>query len=249
MDKRRRKTLRVFISNGKNKLALLMIKFENVTKIYPSGTIVLHDVSFEVKEGEFVSVVGKSGAGKTTLIKMILGLEKPTYGDIFFNGESVSKADQKSLQQIRRKIGAIYQDYRLLPAKTVYENVAYIMEVEGRESEEVEEEVLRVLEIIGLRDKIDNFPSELSGGEQQRLAVARALVNHPDVIVADEPTGNLDPYNTHSVISLLDKINRAGRTVILSTHDREIINKLGKRVITIENGALVRDEEKGQFII
>lgn len=226
-----------------------MIKFENVTKIYPSGTIVLHDVSFEVKEGEFVSVVGKSGAGKTTLIKMILGLEKPTYGDIFFNGESVSKADQKSLQQIRRKIGAIYQDYRLLPAKTVYENVAYIMEVEGRESEEVEEEVLRVLEIIGLRDKIDNFPSELSGGEQQRLAVARALVNHPDVIVADEPTGNLDPYNTHSVISLLDKINRAGRTVILSTHDREIINKLGKRVITIENGALVRDEEKGQFII
>lgn len=226
-----------------------MISFQNVTKIYPSGTVVLHDVSFEVKEGEFVSIVGKSGAGKTTLIKMILGLEKPTYGDIFFNGENVSKADQKLLQQIRRKIGAIYQDYRLLPAKTVYENVAYIMEVEGKESGEVEEEVLRVLEIIGLRDKIDNFPSELSGGEQQRLAVARALVNHPNVIVADEPTGNLDPYNTHSVISLLDKINRAGRTVILSTHDREIINKLGKRVITIENGALVRDEEKGQFII
>ena len=226
-----------------------MIKFENVTKIYPSGEVILSDVSFEVKEGEFVSIVGKSGAGKTTLIKMILGLEKPTYGDIFFNGESVSKADHKLLQQIRRRIGSIYQDYRLLPAKTVYENVAYVMEVEGKRSEEIEEDVIRVLEIIGLREKVDNFPSELSGGEQQRLAVARALVNHPDVIIADEPTGNLDPYNTHAVIALLEKINRAGRTVILSTHDREIVNKLKKRTITIEDGILVRDEEKGQFII
>lgn len=226
-----------------------MIQFQNVTKIYPSGEVILQDISFEVKEGEFVSIVGKSGAGKTTLIKMILGLEKPTYGDIFFNGESVSKADHKLLQQIRRRIGSIYQDYRLLPAKTVYENVAYVMEVEGRKSDEIEEDVLRVLEVIGLREKVDNFPSELSGGEQQRLAVARALVNHPDVIIADEPTGNLDPYNTHAVISLLGKINRAGRTVILSTHDREIINKIGKRVITIEDGILVRDEEKGQFII
>lgn len=226
-----------------------MIKFDNVTKIYPSGTEVLRDISFEIKEGEFVSIVGKSGAGKTTLIKMILGLEKPTYGDIFFNGESISRADQKMIQRIRRKIGAIYQDYRLLPAKTVYENVAYIMEVEGKKTEEIKEDVLRVLEIIGLRDKVNNFPLELSGGEQQRLAVARAMVNHPNVIIADEPTGNLDPYNTYEVISLLGKINRTGRTVILSTHDREIINKLGRRVITIEKGILVRDEEKGQFII
>ncbi|OGZ66805.1 MAG: cell division ATP-binding protein FtsE, partial [Candidatus Staskawiczbacteria bacterium RIFCSPHIGHO2_02_FULL_33_16] len=208
-----------------------MIKFQNVTKIYQENIIVLQDVSFEIKEGEFVSIVGKSGAGKTTLIRMILGLEFPTYGEVFFDGESVSKANSKILQKIRRKIGSVYQDYRLLPAKTVYENVAYIMEVEGKENEEIEVEVPRVLEIIGLGDKMNNFPRELSGGEQQRLSIARALVNHPAVIIADEPTGNLDPYNTYEVISLLEKINKSGKTVVLSTHNREIVNKLGKRVI------------------
>jgi len=226
-----------------------MIKFQNVTKIYQENIIVLQDVSFEIKEGEFVSIVGKSGAGKTTLIRMILGLEFPTYGEVFFDGESVSKANSKILQKIRRKIGSVYQDYRLLPAKTVYENVAYIMEVEGKENEEIEVEVPRVLEIIGLGDKMNNFPRELSGGEQQRLSIARALVNHPAVIIADEPTGNLDPYNTYEVISLLEKINKSGKTVVLSTHNREIVNKLGKRVITIENGIIIRDEEKGRFII
>jgi len=210
---------------------------------------ILLSVSFEIKEGEFVSIVGKSGAGKTTLIRMILGLEFPTYGEVFFDGESVSKANSKILQKIRRKIGSVYQDYRLLPAKTVYENVAYIMEVEGKENEEIEVEVPRVLEIIGLGDKMNNFPRELSGGEQQRLSIARALVNHPAVIIADEPTGNLDPYNTYEVISLLEKINKSGKTVVLSTHNREIVNKLGKRVITIENGIIIRDEEKGRFII
>ncbi|KKP43595.1 MAG: Cell division ATP-binding protein FtsE [Parcubacteria group bacterium GW2011_GWA2_33_14] len=193
-----------------------MIKFQNVTKIYQENIIVLQDVSFEIKEGEFVSIVGKSGAGKTTLIRMILGLEFPTYGEVFFDGESVSKANSKILQKIRRKIGSVYQDYRLLPAKTVYENVAYIMEVEGKENEEIEVEVPRVLEIIGLGDKMNNFPRELSGGEQQRLSIARAL---------------------------------SGKTVVLSTHNREIVNKLGKRVITIENGIIIRDEEKGRFII
>ena len=226
-----------------------MIKFQNVTKIYQENIIVLQDVSFEIKEGEFVSIVGKSGAGKTTLIRMILGLEFPTYGEVFFDGESVSKANSKILQKIRRKIGSVYQDYRLLPAKTVYENVAYIMEVEGKENEEIEVEVPRVLEIIGLGDKMNNFPRELSGGEQQRLSIARALVNHPAVIIADEPTGNLDPYNTYEVISLLEKINKSGKTVVLSTHNREIVNKLGKRVITIENGIIIRDEENGRFII
>ncbi|KKP53668.1 MAG: Cell division ATP-binding protein FtsE [Parcubacteria group bacterium GW2011_GWA1_33_6] len=226
-----------------------MIKFQNVTKIYQENIIVLQDVSFEIKEGEFVSIVGKSGAGKTTLIRMILGLEFPTYGEVFFDGESVSKANSKILQKIRRKIGSVYQDYRLLPAKTVYENVAYIMEVEGKENEEIEVEVPRVLEIIGLGDKMNNFPRELSGGEQQRLSIARALVNHPAVIIADEPTGNLDPYNTYEVISLLEKINKSGKTVVLSTHNREIVNKLGKRVITIENGIIIRDEERGRFII
>ena len=226
-----------------------MIKFENVTKIYPDETVVLQDVSFEIKEGEFVSIVGKSGAGKTTLVRLILGLETPASGQIFFQGKNVNEIDSLEIQKIRRKVGGVYQDYKLLPNKTVYENVAYIMEVEGKEKEEIEVEVPKVLEIIGLKEKLDNFPKELSGGEQQRLAIARALINHPDIIIADEPTGNLDPYNTYEVISLLEKVNKAGKTVILLTHDREIINKLGKRVITIENGRVIRDEKEGRFII
>jgi len=226
-----------------------MISFQKVSKIYPPDTAVLQDVSFEVKEGEFVSIVGKSGAGKTTLIRLILGLEEPTYGDVFFDGLNVSKVRDADLQKIRRRIGAIYQDYRLLSAKTVYENVAYIMAVDGKSNDEILLEAPRVLEAVGIKEKINNFPEELSGGEQQRLAIARAIVNHPDVIIADEPTGNLDPYNSYEVISILEKINRTGRTVILATHDREIINKLGKRVLTLENGIIVRDEAKGRFII
>lgn len=226
-----------------------MIKFEKVTKIYSNETVVLQDVSFEIKKGEFVSIVGKSGAGKTTLIRMILGLEHPTYGNVFFNGKNIHELEKDALQEMRRKIGSVYQDYKLLPGKTVYENVAYIMEVEGKSNEEIATQVPKILEIIGLQEKVNNFPKELSGGEQQRLAIARALVNHPDVIIADEPTGNLDPYNTYEVMMLLEKINKSGKTVILSTHDREIINKLGKRVITIENGVLIRDEENGRFII
>ncbi|HLD70563.1 MAG TPA: cell division ATP-binding protein FtsE [Negativicutes bacterium] len=226
-----------------------MIRFEKVTKIYLPESAVLQDVSFEVKKGEFVSIVGKSGAGKSTLIKMILGLEEPTYGDVFFNGENIHKVSHNELQNIRRKIGAVYQDYKLLPAKTVYENVAYIMEIEGRVNEDIALQVPRVLAAIGLKEKMDNFPEELSGGEQQRLAIARALAGQPEVIIADEPTGNLDPYNSHEVLALLEKINRSGKTVILATHDREIVNKLARRVITIEDGRVVRDEEKGRFII
>ena len=226
-----------------------MIRFDKVTKIYLPDTVVLQDVSFEVKEGEFVSIVGKSGAGKTTLTRLVLGLEKPTAGNVFFNKKNISDASSSEIQEIRRKIGCVYQDYKLLPTKTVYENVSYIMEVEGKENDEILSEVPKVLEAIGLKEKIGNFPKDLSGGEQQRLAIARALVNHPDVIIADEPTGNLDPYNTYEVILLLEKINKAGKTVILLTHNREIVNKLGKRVITIENGKIIRDEEKGRFII
>jgi cell division transport system ATP-binding protein len=226
-----------------------MIQFQKVTKIYPPNSMVLHDISFEIKRGEFVSIVGKSGAGKTTLLKMILGMEKPTYGQVFFDGENISELHGSLLQNLRKKIGGIYQDYKLLPSKTVFENVAYIMEIEGRRSEEINNEVPRALEVIGLGDKLDYFPDQLSGGEQQRLAVARALVNQPDIIIADEPTGNLDPYNAYEVLSLLEKVHRAGKTVILSTHDREIINKLGKRVITIEQGKIIRDEPKGKFFI
>jgi len=232
-----------------------MIKLQNVTKIYPTHssdgypTLVLEDISFEIKEGEFVSVVGKSGAGKTTLTKLILGLEAPTSGEVLFWGTDINKIDQLELQKIRRKIGGIYQDYKLLPTKTVYENVSYIMAIEGKENEEIASQVPKVLEVIGLSQKVKSFPRELSGGEQQRLAIARALVNNPDVVIADEPTGNLDPYNTYEVISLLQKINRNGKIVILLTHNKEIVNKLGKRVITLENGRITRDEAKGRFII
>jgi cell division transport system ATP-binding protein len=226
-----------------------MIKFEKVTKIYPPNNAVLQDVSFEIEEGEFVSVVGKSGAGKTTLTRMILGLEEPSYGEVFFNGKNLRNLNSSEIQSIRRKISGIYQDYKLFPAKTVYENVAYILEVEGKSYNLIKDEVSKVLELIGLSDKKENFPKELSGGEQQRLAIARALVNHPKIIIADEPTGNLDPYNTYEVMFLLEKINKAGATVILLTHDREVVNKLDKRVITLVNGRIIRDEKKGKFII
>ena len=226
-----------------------MIKFQNVTKIYPDETVVLQDVSFEIKEGEFVSIVGKSGAGKTTLTRMILGLEDPTHGDVFFKNKNLRAADSFEIQNMRRSIGCIYQDYKLLPAKTVYENVAYIMEVEGKGYDKIEKEVPRVLELIGLEDKMENFPKELSGGEQQRLAIARALVNNTKVIIADEPTGNLDPYNSYEVIYMLEKINKAGATVILLTHDREIVNKLGKRVVTLVGGRIIRDEAEGKFML
>jgi len=183
------------------------------------------------------------------LTRLILGLEEPTGGQIFFEDINLCDVNSHKMQELRRRIGVVYQDYKLLPTKTVYENVAYIMAVEGKPDSQIKSEVPKVLDIIGLTGKENNFPSELSGGEQQRLAIARALVNHPDIIIADEPTGNLDPYNTYEVISLLQKINAAGRTIILATHDREVINRLGKRVITLEAGIIVRDEEAGRFII
>lgn len=226
-----------------------MIKFEKVTKIYSPNNAVLQDVSFEIEKGEFVSIVGKSGAGKTTLTRLILGLETATYGNVYFNDKNLRDLNASEIQQIRRKISGIYQDYKLFPAKTVYENVAYILEVEGKNYSSIKDEVFKVLDLIGLYDRKDNFPKELSGGEQQRLAIARALVNHPKIIIADEPTGNLDPYNTYEVIYLLEKINKAGATVLLLTHDREVVNKLGKRVITLVNGRIIRDEKQGKFII
>lgn len=226
-----------------------MIKFDKVTKIYSDSTPVLQDVSFGIEKGEFVSIVGKSGAGKTTLTRLILGLEDPSFGQVYFNEKDISTASPSEIQKIRRGIGCVYQDYRLLSAKTVYENVAYVMEVEGKSNREIKQEVPKILELIGLQEKEKNFPKELSGGEKQRLVVARALINHPKLIIADEPTGNLDPYNTYEVIFLLEKINKAGTTVILLTHDREVINKLQKRVVTLVGGRVIRDEKEGRFII
>jgi len=226
-----------------------MIKFNKVTKIYYPNMAVLQDISFEIKKGEFVSIVGKSGAGKTTLTRLILGLDKPSFGDVYFKDKNIQEISSSEMQEIRRSIGCIYQDYKLLPAKTVYENVSYIMEVEGKSYDEIKREVPKILDLVGLKDKMDNFPGELSGGERQRLAVARALVNHPKIVIADEPTGNLDPYNTYEVIYLLEKINKTGTTVILLTHNRDIVNKLAKRVVTLVAGKIIRDEEKGNFII
>lgn len=232
-----------------------MIKFESVTKIYPTHspkgevTIALEDVSFEIKPKEFVSIVGRSGAGKTTLLRLLLAEEKPTKGKIFFKGIDVHQIKPEKLPAFRRKIGVVFQDYKLLPSKTTYENIAYVMEVIGASEEEITKDVPEVLEIVGLSDRAFNFPAELSSGERQRAAIARALIHRPEVILADEPTGNLDPYHTLDIIKLLLKIQEMGTTVILATHNKEIVNRLGKRVITLEKGRIIRDEERGRFIL
>ncbi len=226
-----------------------MIKFQNISKIYPPNTVALDNISFEVGPKEFVSIVGKSGAGKTTLLKLLLAEEKPSQGRIFFDNQDVHKIKSEKLPGLRREIGAIFQDYKLIPSKTAYENVAYAMEVIGAADSEIARDVPEVLKIVGLADRANNFPAELSGGEKQRTAIARALIHRPKVILADEPTGNLDPYHTLDIIRLLLKINELGTTVILSTHDKEVINSLGKRVVTLQDGKVIRDEEEGRFIL
>lgn len=183
------------------------------------------------------------------MLKLLLAEEKPTKGRVFFRDQDVHRVKSGDLPGLRQKIGVVFQDYKLLGSKTVFENVAYVMEVIGRSEQDIAEDVPEVLEIVGLTERANNFPAELSGGEKQRATIARALIHRPDVILADEPTGNLDPYHTSDIIQLLLKINGLGTTVVLSTHDREIINSLGRRVITLENGGVIRDEENGRFII
>ena len=226
-----------------------MISFQNITKIYGEDEVALDGVSFDIDEGEFVSLVGKSGAGKTTLLRFLLREDTPTKGRVLFQGRNVQDLRGNELPELRRKIGVVFQDYKLLPQKTAYENIAYVMEMMGAEEEDIKRDVSEVLEIVGLVDRADHLPVQLSGGEQQRVAVARALIHRPQVIVADEPTGNLDPYHSSDIIRLFQRINELDTTVILATHNREIINKLGKRVITLEDGKVVRDEERGRFII
>lgn len=226
-----------------------MIKFQNITKLYSPNITALDSVSFEIQPKEFVSLVGKSGAGKTTLLKMILAEESPTRGRVFFEDEDIHKIKKSKLPFLRRKIGAVFQDYKLLSSKTAYENVAYALEVIGASDEQIARDVPEVLEIVGLADRANNFPRELSGGEKQRVAIARSLIHRPEVILADEPTGDLDPYNTTGIIKLLQGINEIGTTIVLATHNKEVINKLGKRVITLEDGKIIRDQEKGKFIL
>ncbi|OHA92017.1 MAG: cell division ATP-binding protein FtsE [Candidatus Zambryskibacteria bacterium RIFCSPLOWO2_02_FULL_51_21] len=226
-----------------------MISFDRVSKIYPDESVALDNVSFSIEPGEFVSIVGPSGAGKTTLLKLFLAEEKPTEGDIFFNDTNIHKLGKKSINDFRRRVGMVFQDFRLLPGKTVYENIAFTMEAAGRTDEEIEQDVPHVLDLVDLSSKIWNFPKELSGGEKQRVAIARALVNEPDVIIADEPTGNLDPVNTYDVVQILKKINDLGTIVILTTHNKGIIDSLGKRVIAMDKGRIVRDDKSGKYYI
>ena len=226
-----------------------MIKFESVNKIYPPNTIALNDVSFEVGSKEFICLVGKSGAGKTTLLKLLMAEESPSSGQVFFDSQDVHLITSEHLPYLRRKIGAVFQDYKLLPSKTAYENVAYALEAIGASDEEIIRDVVEVLDIVGLKEKASNFPAQLSGGEKQRVAIARALIHRPEVILADEPTGNLDPYNTLDIIRLLLKINEFGTTVVLSTHNREVVNSLAKRAITLNEGKIIRDEKIGRFIL
>jgi cell division transport system ATP-binding protein len=226
-----------------------MINFQSVSKIYNHNSVALEDISFKINPNEFVSIVGRSGAGKSTIIKLLIGEEKPTRGRIFFGQYEVNKLKDRELPALRRHIGIVFQDFRLLPTKTAYENVAFALEVAGRPTREIKDLVPQVLDIVGLADKANNFPHELSGGEKQRVAIARAMVHRPEVVIADEPTGNLDPFHTAEIINLLLKINELGTTVILATHDKEIVNSLGRRVITLDKGMIIRDEEKGRFIL
>ena len=226
-----------------------MIAFQNVSKIYNDHSTALEDVDLKINPTEFVSIVGKSGAGKSTIIKLLIGEEKPSRGRVIFGSWEVNKLKPKDLPQLRRQIGIVFQDFKLLPTKTAYENVAFALEVEGRQQWEIEELVPQVLDMVGLADKKDNFPHELSGGEKQRVAIARAMIHRPSVLVADEPTGNLDDANTEEIVRLLLKINELGTTVILATHNKHIVNRLEKRVITISDGRLVRDEERGKYFL
>lgn len=226
-----------------------MIFFDNVSKIYNHHSVAVRNVSLRVEPKEFVSLVGSSGAGKTTLLKLLLREEDPTEGAIFLDGLDVTGLTRDELHRVRRRIGTVFQDYKLLPTKTAAENVAFAMEAAGRTNEEIDEDVPQALDLVGLADKTDNFPHQLSGGEKQRVAIARALVNRPDVLLADEPTGNLDPINTMEVVKLLQKINQLGTTVILATHDSAVINGLDRRVVTLDKGEIVSDKERGTYLL
>ncbi len=225
-----------------------MIYFNNVTKKYEDNTS-LEDVTISIAAGEFVSIVGHSGAGKTTLTKLILAEESPTDGTVFFESTDIHKLNKADLTHFRRKIGVVFQDFRLLSSKTAYENIAFAMEATGKNDQEIKEDVPHVLELVDLTSKATHFPHQLSGGEKQRLAIARAIITQPEIIIADEPTGNLDPINTNEVVNILKKINDLGTTILLTTHNRSVIDQIKKRVITLENGRVVRDDKDGKYMI
>lgn len=226
-----------------------IIRFENVSKTYPGDVSVLKGVNLVIYPGEFLSLVGPSGAGKSTLLKLIYAEEIPTEGEVYFNERPVTQINRKHLPYYRRNIGTVFQDFKLLPQKTAFENVAYALEVDGRNEEEINAEVPEILDIVGLGNKMDKFPHQLSGGEQQRVSLARALIHRPKVIIADEPTGNLDPTSSNDIIRLLLEINSFGTTIILATHNKSIVDKLGKRVIMVNEHHIAHDQSKGKYML
>lgn len=225
-----------------------LVYFKNVSKDY-NGASILDNVTFSVETGEFVSLVGRSGVGKTTLLKMLIREELPTKGKIYFNDKEVNKLKPQEVSFLRRKIGVVFQDFKLLTNKTAFENVAFAMEVAGYPEEAVKKDVPEVLKLVNLQNRADHFPYQMSAGEKQRTVIARALIQRPELILADEPTGNLDPINSWDIIKLLVKINELGTAVMLASHDKEIVNTLGKRVISLEDGKVIRDEEEGRYLI
>ncbi|KPU26986.1 ABC transporter [Caloranaerobacter sp. TR13] len=224
-----------------------MIDFINVSKEYSNGVKALSNINIHIDKGEFVFIVGSSGAGKSTLIKLLLKEEEPTEGKIYLNNMDITRVKNRRIPYIRRNIGVVFQDFRLLKNKTVYENVAFAMEIVGSSSKEVRRQVPMVLSMVGLSSKAHSYPDQLSGGEQQRVSIARALVNRPTVLIADEPTGNLDPDTSWEIMGLLKEINRRGTTVLMATHARDIVNAMRRRVIALENGRVVKDELKGVY--
>jgi cell division transport system ATP-binding protein len=226
-----------------------MIYYDKVTKIYPDKSVALEDVTFGVEPKEFVTIVGHSGAGKTTLMKLLIAEDCPTTGAVFLESADIHRLNKKEMGKLRRRIGTIFQDYRLISNKTVYENIAFAMEAAGKKDSEVAADVPHVLELVDLGHKIWNFPHELSGGERQRVAIARAIVNQPDIVIADEPTGNLDPTNTFEIIKILQKINELGTTILLTTHNKGVVDTVKGRVITMEHGKVIRDDREGKYLL
>ena len=224
-----------------------MIKLENVTKVYKGDVVALRNGSFEINKGEFVFLVGPSGSGKSTLLRLLNREERPQDGHIFVAGKDIGDLSSWKIPYLRRNIGSIYQDYKLLPNKTVYENVAFALEVIGRPRHVIKTQVPAILELVGLSEKQRNYPHELSGGEQQRVSIARAFVNRPLILLADEPTGNLDPATSVGIMRLLDRINRTGTTVVMATHDRSIVDTMRRRVIELDRGSIVRDQVRGVY--
>ncbi len=224
-----------------------MIKFDSITKVFQNGVTALRDINFEIKRGEFISIVGRSGAGKSTLLRLLIREDSPTHGAVLIEGIDISTINPRDIPYLRRKIGVVFQDIKLLSTRTAFENVAFAMEVGGVPRSEISDQVFEILDLVGLSDRFSDFPNQLSGGEQQRVAIARALAHRPVLFLADEPTGNLDEVNALEILEILKKINESGTTVVLATHAKELVDKMKKRVIVLDKGGIVSDVAQGRY--